>query len=108
MKFTEIKNAGLANDEIQQQLEKTSKNLMSNKQKLKRSINDAARQRKRRQEVKDLISDTSKESHEKNKRLKHNRPGRPALEDPYRTCLKPLQLQLLQGHEPNSGNALKI
>ena len=107
MKFTEIKNAGLANDEIQQQLEKT-KNLMSNKQKLKRSINDAARQRKRRQEVKDLISDTSKESHEKNKRLKHNRPGRPALEDPYRTCLKPLQLQLLQGHEPNSGNALKI
>ena len=107
MKFTEIKNAGLANDEIQQQLEKT-KNLMSNKQKLKRSINDAARQRKRRQEVKDLISDTSKESHEKKKRLKHNRPGRPALEDPYRTCLKPLQLQLLQGHEPNSGNKLKI
>ena len=108
MKFTEIKNAGLANDEIQQQLEKTSKNLMSNKQKLKRSINDAACQRKRRQEVKDLISDISMESHEKNKRLKHNRPGRPALEDPYRTCLKPLQLQLLQGHEPNSGNALKI
>ena len=108
MKFTEIKNAGLADDEIQQQLEKTSKNLMSNKQKLKRSINDAARQRKRRQKVKDLISDISMESHEKNKRLKHNRPGRPALEDPYRTCLKPLQLQLLQGHEPNSGNALKI
>lgn len=58
MKFTEIKNAGLANDEIQQQLEKT-KNLMSNKQKLKRSINDAARQRKRRKEMKDLISDLS-------------------------------------------------
>ena len=108
MKFTEIKNAGLADDEIQQQLEKTSKNLMSNKQKLKRSINDAARQRKRRQKVKDLISDISMESHEKNKRLKHNRPGRPALEDPYGTCLKPLQLQLLQGHETNSGNALKI
>ena len=86
MKLTEMKNAGLANDEIRKQLEEATKNLTSNKQKLNRLINDAARQRKRRKEMKDLISDLSKESHENNQRLKqftHNRLGSPALEDSY-------------------------
>ena len=86
MKLTEMKNAGLANDEIWEQLEETAKNLTSNKQKLNRLINDAARQRKRRKEMKDLISDLSKESHENNKPLKqftHNRPGRPVLGGSY-------------------------
>ena len=84
MKLTEMKTAGLPNDEIQEQLEETIKNLTSNKQKLNRLINDAAHQRQRRKEMKDLISDLSKESHENNKRLKqftHNMPRRPALED---------------------------
>ena len=44
LNLTEMKNAGLANDEIRKQLEETTKNLMSNKQKLNRLINDAARQ----------------------------------------------------------------
>ena len=83
MKLTEIKDAGLANDEIRKQLEETATNLKSNKQRLSRLINDAARQSKRRKEMKYLISDLSKQSHENNKRLKqftHNRPGKPALE----------------------------
>ena len=46
MKLTEMKNAGLANDEIRKQLEETTKNLKSKKQKLERLKNDAARQRK--------------------------------------------------------------
>ena len=63
MKLSGMKNAGLANDEIRKQLEETTKNLTSNKQKLNRLINDAARQRERRKEMKDLISDLPKESH---------------------------------------------
>ena len=38
MKLTEMKNAGLANDEIRKQLEETTNNLTSNKQKFNRSI----------------------------------------------------------------------
>ena len=59
MKLTKIKNAGLANDEIRKQLEEKTNNLTSKKQKLNGLINDAARQRKRRKEMKDLISDLS-------------------------------------------------
>ena len=44
----EIKNAGLANDEIPRQLAETTKNLKSNEQKLPRLIDDAAHQRKRK------------------------------------------------------------
>ena len=59
MKLTKIKNAGLANDEIRKQLVEKTNNLTSKKQKLNGLINDAARQRKRRKEMKDLISDLS-------------------------------------------------
>ena len=59
MKLTKIKNAGLANDEIRKQLEEKTNNLTSKKQKLNGLINDAARQRKRRKEMKDLSSDLS-------------------------------------------------
>ena len=55
MKLTKIKNVGLANDEIRKQVEETTKNLTSKKQKLNGLINDAAHQRKRRREMKDLI-----------------------------------------------------
>ena len=57
MKLTEMKNAGLVNDEIRKQLEETTNNLTLNKQKFNRLINDAAGQRKRRKEMKDLISE---------------------------------------------------
>ena len=86
MKLTEMKNSGLANDEIWKQLEDTTKNLKSKKQKLERLENDAARQRKRRKEMKDLVADLSKESHENNKHLRefmHDKPGTPVLEDSY-------------------------
>ena len=43
LKLTEMKNAGLANDETRRQLEETTKNLKSNKQKLNRLIDDATR-----------------------------------------------------------------
>ena len=59
MKLTKIKNAGLANDEIRKQLVEKTNNLTSKKQKLNGLINDAAGQRKRRKEMKDLISDLS-------------------------------------------------
>ena len=75
MKFTEMKNAGLVNDEIRKQLEERTKNLKSKKQKMERLKTDAVGQRKRRKEMKDLVTDLSKESHDK--------PGRPALEDSY-------------------------
>ena len=55
MELTKIKNVGLANDEIRKQVEETTKNLTSKKQKLNGLINDAAHQRKRRREMKDLI-----------------------------------------------------
>ena len=91
MKLTEMKNAGLANDEIRKQLEETTKNLKSKKQKLERLKNDAARQRKRRKEMKDLAADLSKGSHENSKRLRkftHDKRRRPALEDSYRDLHK--------------------
>ena len=62
VKLTEMKNAGLANGEIWKQLEETTKNLNSKKQKLERLKNDAAHQRKQRKEMKDLVADLSKES----------------------------------------------
>ena len=49
MKLTEMKNAGLANDEIRKQLEEKTNNLTSNKQKFNRLINDAAGQRKKKE-----------------------------------------------------------
>ena len=49
MKLTEMKNVGLANDEIRKQLEETTNNLTPNKQKLNRLINDAAHQRKKKE-----------------------------------------------------------
>ena len=55
MEQKKIKNVGLANDEIRKQVEETTKNLTSKKQKLNGLINDAAHQRKRRREMKDLI-----------------------------------------------------
>ena len=86
MKLTEMKNAGLTNDEVQKQLEETAKKSKSKKQKSERLKNDAARQRKQIKEMKDLVADLSKESHENTKRLRkfrHDKPGRPALEDSY-------------------------
>ena len=86
MKLKEMKNAGLANYEIRKQLEETTKNLTSNREKLNRFINDAAHQRKRRKEMEDLKPDLSKKSHKNNKLLKeftHNRPRRPPMEDSY-------------------------
>ena len=49
MKLTEMKNVGLANDEIRKQLEETTNNLTPNKQKLNRLINDAVQQRKKKE-----------------------------------------------------------
>ena len=49
MKLTEMKNVGLANDEIRKQLEETTNNLTPNKQKLNRLINDAVHQSKKKE-----------------------------------------------------------
>ena len=65
-----MKNARIAYYDIQKQLEELL---------LNRLINDAAGQRKRRKEKKDLIFNLSKESLENNKCLKqftHNKPGK--------------------------------
>ena len=105
MKLSGMKKVGLANDEIRKQLEETTKNLTSNKQKLNRLINDAARQRERRKEMKDLISDLPKESHKNKKGIKqftHNRPGRPALEDSYSNLHKAIVAIATAGGGVNS------
>ena len=51
---------------------------------MERLKNDAARQRTRRKETKDLVADLPKESHENSKGLRkfmHDKQGMPALED---------------------------
>ena len=51
---------------------------------MERLKNDAARQRTRRKEMKDLVADLPKESHENSKGLRkfmHDKQGIPALED---------------------------
>ena len=102
MKLTEMKNAGLANDEIRKQLEETTNNLTSNKQKFNRSIMMLQVKEKEEKKWKILFL---KERHESNKRLKQftqNRPEKPALKDSYPDLHKIIVAIVTAGAEADS------
>ena len=86
MKLTEIKDAGLANDEILKQISETRMSHKQNHQKMNRLISDAARQRKRRSEKNEFVNELARESEENTKKLKrfmNAKAGRPPLENTY-------------------------
>ena len=86
MKLTEIKDAGLANDEILKQISETRMSHKQNHQKMNRLISDAARQRERRSEKNEFVNELARESEENTKKLKrfmNAKAGRPPLENTY-------------------------
>ena len=84
LKLTEMRNARLTIDEAQRQLEETTKNQKSNKQKLNRLIGNATRLRKKKKWKNWFLICQRRVIRVNTKRVKqftNKRPGWPALED---------------------------